>query len=330
MSFSADILKYLRESAEVSEDIESVLESACPTAQFYSTEPYAVALEACNYMDEAYIDMISYQADTNQLMLESVNSLDEHAMNTMVDAINEGVKEKANSLIYRVIQAIKGFITKIRAGLAKHSLNNLKKLIAKKSVGIISTTAEKCISDMVPIADSLIDAYRDMSEFAKKTVSENKYLANNPEDFNRMAKDSLDMNDRRIEVIQKLIAKSVDVKPKIAEDGGKEGTSNEKFTAKLNDLIKRLDQLTSLISAGIGRWNSTVKTLERIAVDKGELNNDIFTKMHYYTKKLMTYEGQYVSMSFKLISKTAQIARQVYKEGDFSKSAKEYLSSDDE
>ena len=307
MSFSSDLMKYLQEGAEATADIEAVLESVCPTPRFVSDDPYALGLEAINYMDEAYIDFISYQAEGNQLMLESVNSVDEYKMGVIVDSINEGVKEKAQSLGQRMIQSIKGFIAKIRSMIAKHSIDKMLQKMDRDRTFTLSDKESDAIDDIAKLVKDVQKSYLSISDVLKEF---SEYINNTNHGIRTT------LNDDSFNNHQGKLGKYRTALNNVAEmlknDSEASTTINPDAEKNQDDLrgsklAKDLYSLNKVVNASIGRWTTVLNQLEKHAASRESDDPGHYAVMHRGVRKLMALESSYLSICFQIISMATSI-----------------------
>lgn len=319
MSFSSDLMKYLQEGAEATADIEAVLESVCPTPRFVSDDPYALGLEAINYMDEAYIDLVSYQAEGNQLMLESVNSVDEYKMGVIVDSINEGVKEKAQALGQRMIQAIKGFIAKIRSMIAKHSIEKMLRNMAKDRTFTLSNKENEAVDTITQLTKDIQDAYIEVSDFIKRDFT--KYL-NDPNHgiHRKMTRQSYGMHQENLANYRSTLSGISDKLKNDTDAATKIRLAVEKNQDEIkgSKLAKDLLSLNKIVNASIGRWTSILNQMEKTAASRESDDPEHYKEMHMEVRRLMAIESGYINISFQTISMATSI---------FNRAVKRYLKT---
>lgn len=317
MSFSSDLMKYLQEGAEATADIEAVLESVCPTPRFVSDDPYALGLEAINYMDEAYIDIVSYQAEGNQLMLESVNSVDEYKMGVISDSINEGVKEKAQSLGYRMVQAIKGFILKIRKMIASGTITSLKKKLMKtykSSKPQADASYDEYLNKILVLLKEILAVYntyiasvRNIERTNANIRTEAESKGTKTDKYGGISKDFASYMDSNISEISEKIKNL-----KKDSDSGK----IVDIGPKLVGVTDVLDKTVGCVNLSIKSWNGVVKRLEDMAMKHNPDDADQYKALHGEVSKLMKYESTVLSLIFKLINAGSSAVNSVLKSGN--------------
>ena len=258
-----DILKLLSESQALECDIVSVMESVFPTPDFTNNSGRALACEVENFVNEAYVDYKLYAAETEQLMLESVRSLDEHALNVMQDAINEGIGQKASAVVTRIVQAIKGLIRKLQVAITSHSVNSAFKGLtdisgdaANKlySEAVASGTLIVALSgiDIDEITEENKQSKLDAIEKAVKTYSERKvdktagtvYANKIKADFSKM-----------LDEIKALIKKMNELAKKIQQDA----FAKEDNTKAIEDARASLQVVNRIVAEDLKVFSAVIK-----------------------------------------------------------------------
>ena len=258
-----DILKLLSESQALECDIVSVMESVFPTPNFMNNSGRALACEVENFVNEAYVDYKLYAAETEQLMLESVRSLDEHALNVMQDAINEGIGQKASAVVTRIVQAIKGLIRKLQVAITSHSVNSAFKGLtdisgdaANKlySEAVASGTLIVALSgiDIDEITEENKQSKLDAIEKAVKTYSERKvdktagtvYANKIKADFSKM-----------LDEIKRLIKKMNELAKKIQQDA----FAKEDNTKAIEDARASLQVVNRIVAEDLKVFSAVIK-----------------------------------------------------------------------
>ena len=258
-----DILKLLSESQALECDIVSVMESVFPTPNFMNNSGRALACEVENFVNEAYVDYKLYAAETEQLMLESVRSLDEHALNVMQDAINEGIGQKASAVVTRIVQAIKGLIRKLQVAITSHSVNSAFKGLtdisgdaANKlySEAVASGTLIVALSgiDIDEITEENKQSKLDAIEKAVKTYSERKvdktagtvYANKIKADFSKM-----------LDEIKALIKKMNELAKKIQQDA----FAKEDNTKAIEDARASLQVVNRIVAEDLKVFSAVIK-----------------------------------------------------------------------
>ena len=258
-----DILKLLSESQALECDIVSVMESVFPTPDFTNNSGRALACEVENFVNEAYVDYKLYAAETEQLMLESVRSLDEHALNVMQDAINEGIGQKASAVVTRIVQAIKGLIRKLQVAITSHSVNSAFKGLtdisgdaANKlySEAVASGTLIVALSgiDIDEITEENKQSKLDAIEKAVKTYSERKVdKTAGTVHANKIKADFSKMLDE----IKRLIKKMNELAKKIQKDA----FAKEDNTKAIEDARASLQVVNRIVSEDLKVFSAVIK-----------------------------------------------------------------------
>ena len=258
-----DILKLLSESQALECDIVSVMESVFPTPNFMNNSGRALACEVENFVNEAYVDYKLYTAETEQLMLESVRSLDEHALNVMQDAINEGIGQKASAVVTRIIQAIKGLIRKLQVAITSHSVNSAFKGLTDISgdaanklynEAVASGTLIVALSgiDINEITEENKQSKLDEIDKAVKTYSERKldkvagtvYANKIKADFSKM-----------LDEIKRLIKKMNELAKKIQQDA----FAKEDNTKAIEDARASLQVVNRIVAEDLKVFSAVIK-----------------------------------------------------------------------
>lgn len=102
---------------------------------FVSKNLNAVRVEADNYIDEAYSELLMYQSETGTLIVEAVaNSSDK--VDGLRSLVNEGVDERVKAVGRRIAQVFRSLIHRIKLVFANSSYASAVKKL-KKVVGNI-------------------------------------------------------------------------------------------------------------------------------------------------------------------------------------------------
>lgn len=258
-----DILKLLSESQALECDIVSVMESVFPTPNFMNNSGRALACEVENFVNEAYVDYKLYTAETEQLMLESARSLDEHALNVMQDAINEGIGQKASAVVTRIVQAIKGLIRKLQVAITSHSVNSAFKGLTDISGDAANKLYNEAVAsgtlivalagiDINEITEENKQSKLDAIEKAVKTYSERKldkptgvvYANKIKADFSKM-----------LDEIKALIKKMNELAKKIQQDA----FAKEDNTKAIEDARASLQIVNKVVSEDLKAFSAVIK-----------------------------------------------------------------------
>lgn len=258
-----DIMKLLSESYSLENDIVGVMESIFPTPDFINSYGGALECEVENYVNEAYVDYKLYSAQTEQLMLESVKSLDEHALNIMQDAINEGIGQKASAIVTRIVQAIKGLIKKLQIAITSHSVNAAFKGLTDISgdaanklfnEAMASYTLIKALSgiDINDITEENKQSKLDEIDKASKAYSDRKAdKVANVVHANKIKTDFSNM----LNEIKGLIKKMNELAKKIQKDA----FAKEDNTKAIDDARASLQVTNKIVSEDLKAFSAVVK-----------------------------------------------------------------------
>lgn len=291
MNFFADILELLQENAD--KDVETVLEGACPAAEFVSEDIESLGFEVSDYVNEAYIDYLTYKAESSQLMLECAGTVSAEKMSVIEDSINEGLTERGYSLIYRGVQAIKGFIIRLRKLIASNTLKSIKENIKKAGKIETDTETAKTVEDIVVTINVLLKKYVDFAMTVESIINMNAETQN---DRSAYAKFSKEFTSDFDELIDK-----VDEKLKSYASAESSGEKSVDITSRAGALVKSCDSLIADINSSIKTWNKVVTKFEKMATNKDPSNERAYFAMHEITTTVIKYEGKILSAMFKLI-----------------------------
>ena len=147
------VSQLLQEGATLDKDILEIMDESVPSFEYTSTGLDANYLEGENFISEAYADMMAYKAEANQILIESMGSMNESAVAEMRRMIDETVKSKAVSIGFKIAQFFRALAKKVRVAILGGQLKTISKMIPKlESSGADLTLAHaKC-----EMADSII------------------------------------------------------------------------------------------------------------------------------------------------------------------------------
>lgn len=127
----SSVTKILKESAELDKDILDIMDESVPAFEYTSNGLDANYMEGENFISEAYADLMSYKAEANQILVESMGSMNESAVAEIRGMIDETVKSKAQSIGFKVAQLIRALIKKIRIAILGGQLKRVVKMLPK-------------------------------------------------------------------------------------------------------------------------------------------------------------------------------------------------------
>lgn len=122
----SDILK---ESAELDKDILDIMDESVPAFEYTSSGLEANYLEGENFISEAYADLMSYKAQANEILVESMGSMNEASIGEMRRMIDETLASKAQSIGYKIAQFFRALAKKIRIAILGGQLKRIGKMI---------------------------------------------------------------------------------------------------------------------------------------------------------------------------------------------------------
>lgn len=154
----SDILK---ESAELDKDILDIMDESVPAFEYTSSGLDANYLEGENFISEAYADLISYKAQANEVLVESMGSMNESAIVEMRRMIDETLASKAQSIGYKIAQFFRALVKKIRISILGGQLKRVGKMIPslESSGADLSVANANC-----RMAEDIIDLMTDCIE----------------------------------------------------------------------------------------------------------------------------------------------------------------------
>lgn len=124
----SDILK---ESAELDKDILDIMDESVPAFEYTSSGLEANYLEGENFISEAYADLMSYKAQANEVLVESMGSMNEASIGEMRRMIDETLASKAQSIGFKVAQLIRSLAKKVQTVVLGGQLKQIAKKISK-------------------------------------------------------------------------------------------------------------------------------------------------------------------------------------------------------
>lgn len=148
------VSKLLQEGAALDKDILEIMDESVPAFEYTSTGLDANYLEGENFIAEAYADMMAYKAEANQILIESMGSMNESAVAEMRRMIDETVKSKAVSIGFKIAQFFRALAKKLRVAILGGQLKTISRMVLKlKSSG---ADLDPAISNCA-MADDIID-----------------------------------------------------------------------------------------------------------------------------------------------------------------------------
>lgn len=244
-----DIMQLLQESAKLDEDIQDIMDSATPPANFVSESFDSLVYECDNYINEAVIDYRLYKQQAMQLMIESASTMNEETMNAMQKAISEGVAAKGYTVATRIVQAIKGLIRRAQTGIAKIQANAVYKYADKHKNELDFS------EDDIETLNQIIDRQDAMKEICDKitkgftsgiTQEEAMKLAKKVDEIATM-KASVSKSSLRSDDPKQLYATAKKVIDSAIEDSAK-------IIKSLNKLVKEIDGTAMQMSLEDARY----------------------------------------------------------------------------
>ena len=124
----SDILK---ESAELDKDILDIMDESVPAFEYTSSGLEANYLEGENFISEAYADLMSYKAQANEVLVESMGSMNEASIGEMRRMIDETLASKAQSIGFKVAQLFRALAKKVQTVVLGGQLKQIAKKISK-------------------------------------------------------------------------------------------------------------------------------------------------------------------------------------------------------
>ena len=152
----SDILK---ESAELDKDILDIMDESVPAFEYTSSGLEANYLEGENFISEAYADLMSYKAQANEVLVESMGSMNEASIGEMRRMIDETLASKAQSIGFKVAQLFRALAKKVQTVVLGGQLKVLTKKVPQlEKAGIdLGDAAANCAMAR-KIADIVTDA----------------------------------------------------------------------------------------------------------------------------------------------------------------------------
>ena len=144
----------LHESAELDKDILDIMDESVPAFEYTSTGLDTNYLEGENFISEAYADLMSYKAQANEILVESMGNMNEASIGEMRRMIDETLASKAQSIGFKVAQLFRALAKKIRVAILGGQLKTISRMLPKlKSTGVdLSLADANC-----RMADAVID-----------------------------------------------------------------------------------------------------------------------------------------------------------------------------
>ena len=244
-----DIMQLLQESAKLDEDIQDIMDSAIPPANFVSESFDSLVYECDNYINEAVIDYRLYKQQATQLMIESASTMNEETMKAMQKAITEGVAAKGYTVATRIVQAIKGLIRRAQTGIAKIQANSVYKYADKHKNELDFS------EDDIETLNQIIDRQDAMKEVCDKITNGFKDGIS-PEEAMKLAKKVDEIASMKASV-SKSSLRSNDPKQLYAAAKKVIDTALEdsiKIIKSLNKLVKEIDSTAMQMSLEDARY----------------------------------------------------------------------------
>lgn len=153
------VSKLLQEGAALDKDILEIMDESVPAFEYTSTGLDANYLEGENFIAEAYADMMAYKAEANQILIESMGSMNESAVAEMRRMIDETVKSKAVSIGFKIAQLFRALGKKLQTVVLSGQLKSLAKKVPQlEKAGVDLGDAAANCSMARKIADIATDA----------------------------------------------------------------------------------------------------------------------------------------------------------------------------
>ena len=242
-------------------------------------------------------------SDNDDAVDESVlyEASDFYLYSSLDDALDEAIADKTKSAWTRLVQAIKSFIARIRAAIAKHNINeirnNLKKLnnaqIRKSDDSGLEYLAKAVqlanqeLEDTIAAMPKLIQFNTDLGgpvALNDKFVKNKDVSAGQGETFIRSAQEEFAKTDENSEYI----------------------SGNSTFSMIDTELKTSLD----IVNKCVSNWNKNVTALEKMASsDKGENYNS----RHMEINKLLKFQSRFIAQIFNAISILAKQIKRMTK-----------------
>lgn len=125
------VSQLLQEGATLDKDILEIMDESVPSFEYTSTGLDANYLEGENFISEAYADLMSYKAQANEVLVESMGSMNEASIGEMRRMIDETLASKAQSIGFKVAQLIRSLAKKVQTVVLGGQLKQIAKKISK-------------------------------------------------------------------------------------------------------------------------------------------------------------------------------------------------------
>ena len=276
-----DIMQLLQESVKLDEDIQDIMDSVLPPANFISESFEALTYEADNYINEAVADYELYKSQAMQVAIESASSMNESALQQMQTAINECIAERAQNVAQRVAQAFRALANKLSIMVTKFRSNEIVKQL--KNMKAITFT-EKQVDDINKQLGTLQYIYNTYMPIGYNQIIDLTYDGTwNPESI-KFDKSKIGSPNIPVEHIPTAISNAVNNFIKFCNDKSKEynqiskpalqtasnNTNNTDALKKLQNVVKTLN---AVISMAIKEINALLKIVQS-ALKGTESKND--------------------------------------------------------
>ena len=242
-------------------------------------------------------------SDNDDAVDESVlyEASDFYLYSSLDDALDEAIADKAKSAWTRLVQAIKSFIARIRAAIAKHNINEIRNNLKKLNNAQIRKTddsgleylakavqlANQELEDTIAAMPKLIQFNTDLGgpvALNDKFVKNKDVSAGQGETFIRSAQEEFTKTDENSEYI----------------------SGNSTFSTIDTELKTSLD----IVNKCVSNWNKNVTALEKMASsDKGENYNS----RHMEINKLLKFQSRFIAQIFNAISILAKQIKRMTK-----------------